>query len=94
MEINQALTVFSALAQDMRLQTLRLLIEAEPHGLSAGEIAERLGARQNTLSANLSILANAGLVQSQREGRSIRYFARVDTVQALVTFLLDDCCGG
>ena len=94
METSQALSIFSALAQDMRLQTVRLLIEAEPQGLSAGEIAERLDARQNTLSANLSILSNAGLVQSQREGRSIRYFARVDTVQALVTFLLNDCCGG
>lgn len=94
MESKDALAAFAALSQDMRLDALRLLIAAGPDGLAAGEIAARLDARANTLSANLSVLSQAGLVESQREGRHIRYRARMDSLGALVGFLLDDCCGG
>lgn len=94
MESKDALAIFAALSQDMRLDALRLLIAAGPDGLAAGEIAARLDARANTLSANLSVLSQAGLVQSQREGRHIRYRARMDRLQALIGFLTDDCCGG
>lgn len=94
METSDALAAFAALSQPMRLDVLRWLIAAEPEGLTAGDIAAALEVRANTLSANLSVLAQAGLVRSQREGRQIRYFARVETVQALTLFLLRDCCGG
>ena len=57
-------------------------------------IAETLGVRQNTMSSNLSILLNAGLVRSTREGRAIRYFADMERMRALLSFLLEDCCGG
>ena len=50
--------------------------------------------RQNTLSANLSVLLTAGLVRNRREGRAIRYFANTDGVKGLLGFLLQDCCGG
>ena len=94
METNDALTAFTALSQDMRLETLRLVVAAEPQGLTAGDIARQLDARPSTLSANLNILTRAGVLRSQREGRQIRYFARLDTLRALVGFLMDDCCGG
>lgn len=94
MEANKALAAFSALSQSTRLDVFRLLIEAEPSGRLAGEISTALSVRQNTLSANLSILLNAGLVRNEREGRTIRYFANVDAIQGLVRFLLNDCCGG
>lgn len=94
METSDALGIFAALAQQMRLDTLRWLIAAEPQGLTAGDLATLLEARANTLSANLAILTQAGLVRSQREGRQIRYFARLETVQALTLFLMRDCCGG
>ena len=60
----------------------------------AGEIAETLDARQNTMSTNLSVLLNAGLLRNEREGRAIRYFANMDGLQGLLGFLLQDCCGG
>lgn len=94
METNHALGAFTALSQDMRLETMRLVVAAEPPGLTAGDIARRLDVRPNTLSANLNILTQAGLLRSQREGRQIRYFARLDTLQALIGFLMNDCCGG
>lgn len=60
----------------------------------AGEISEALGVKQNTLSANLAILMNAGLLRNVREGRTIRYFADLDGLRGLLRFLMQDCCGG
>lgn len=94
MEKNRALDALSALGQETRLDVFRLLVRAGPQGQAAGEIAERLGVRPNTLSNNLNILSVAGLVRSTREGRSIRYFANMETMRDLLGFLLEDCCGG
>ncbi|TJZ90442.1 helix-turn-helix transcriptional regulator [Paracoccus gahaiensis] len=94
MEDKAALDTLSALAQETRLSVFRLLVVAGPEGMRAGEIATALGAHANTMSTNLSILAAAGLVRSQREGRAIRYVARMEGMAALVDFLLKDCCGG
>jgi ArsR family transcriptional regulator len=89
-----ALDCFSALSQETRLDVLRLLISAGPTGLAAGEIGDQLGVRQNTMSTNLAILGRAGLIKSQREGRSIRYFADLIGVRDLLNFLMEDCCNG
>ncbi len=90
----QTLESLAALAQETRLDVFRLLVQTGPEGMPAGEIGERLGVRQNTMSANLSVLAHAGLIRSSREGRSIRYFADMDGVKALLSDLLENCCGG
>ncbi len=92
--MKRALDGFGALSQEMRLSVFRLLVQAGADGLAAGEIAEALGVRQNTLSANLSVLLQAGLVRNRREGRSIRYFADMEGMRGLLGFLLEDCCGG
>ncbi|ODT58075.1 MULTISPECIES: metalloregulator ArsR/SmtB family transcription factor [Paracoccus] len=94
MEMKDAIAALSALAQDTRLSVFRLLVVAGPDGMPAGEIATAMAAPANTISTHLSILAAAGLVRSQREGRSIRYFARMEGMTALLTFLLRDCCRG
>ena len=65
-----------------------------PGGVAAGAIGEALDVRQNTMSANLAVLARSGLVRSEREGRSIRYFADYDGIRGLLAFLMEDCCGG
>ena len=94
MEKNRALASLSALGQDTRLDVFRLLVKAGASGMLAGEIGSALGVRQNTLSANLAILLNAGLVRNTREGRAIRYFADMEGMRALLGFLMEDCCGG
>jgi len=94
MEKTDALEALSALSQETRLDVFRLLVKAGPGGLYAGEVAERLNVRQNTLSTNLKVLAHAGLVRSQREGRSIRYLADLDGMRDLLAFLMEDCCRG
>ena len=94
MDKNHALTAFDALSQETRLDVLRLLIQAGPEGIPAGEIGERLEVRQNTMSVNLKVLAQAGLVTAGRDGRTIRYAADYTAIQSLVLFLMKDCCGG
>jgi len=94
MEQFQVLSIFSALSQETRLEVFRLLVKAGADGLLAGEIGERLEVRQNTMSANLTVLLNSGLVRNERQGRTIRYFADFDVVGGMLAFLLEDCCGG
>lgn len=94
MDISQSTQAFAALSQATRLEVFRLLVKAGADGLMAGEIGEKLQVKQNTMSANLSVLLNAGLVKNKREGRTIRYYADMDGVTAMLSFLLEDCCGG
>jgi ArsR family transcriptional regulator, arsenate/arsenite/antimonite-responsive transcriptional repressor / arsenate reductase (thioredoxin) len=94
MEKKTALTALSALGQEQRLDIFRYLVQAGPDGAVAGDIASALSSLPNTLSANLSVLSQAGLVAGLREGRNIRYRASMDAMQALLGFLMQDCCGG
>lgn len=94
MEIKAAVDRLSALAQDSRLAVFRLLVQAGREGLAAGEIARRLAIPPNTLSAQLAILANAGLVAGRRQGRSIIYAADYDGMGELLVYLMEDCCQG
>jgi len=94
MDITHALTGLSALAHDGRLSVFRLLVKAGPDGLAAGEIAKKLDTQPNTMSAQLLVLSNAGLVHAKREGRSIIYAADFERMSALLQFLTKDCCGG
>ncbi len=94
MDDTDALLAFAALSQSTRLDVFRLLMAAEPEGLPAGEVARRLAVPQNTMSTHLAVLARAGLIASERRSRSIIYRARVESVRALVDFLMHDCCGG
>jgi ArsR family transcriptional regulator len=94
MEQEQAILAFAALAQSTRLGVFRLLVKHEPEGLAAGEIAKALAVPQNTMSAHLAVLARAGLVISERKSRSIIYRADLVTLQELMSFMVDDCCGG
>ncbi len=94
MESNIAIKRLSALAQPSRLAVFRLLVKAGPEGVAAGEIARLLGITSNTLSAQLNVLTNAGLISSQRDGRSIIYAANYDGMSELLVYLMEDCCQG
>jgi DNA-binding transcriptional ArsR family regulator len=94
MESNQAIDVFAALSQSTRLDAFRLIMQHEPDGLPAGEVARLLDVPQNTMSSHLAILARAGLIESERQSRSIVYRAVIDRVREIATFLVQDCCGG
>ncbi len=94
MEIEQATSILSALAQPTRLTIFRLLIKAGTEGLPAGEIATAVGAPQNTASTHLAILAHAGLAIGMRQGRMVRYRIDLETTRDLLEYLMKDCCAG
>ncbi|MDP1930225.1 MAG: metalloregulator ArsR/SmtB family transcription factor [Gammaproteobacteria bacterium] len=90
----QALKGFSALSQETRLRIVRLLVTAGPSGLSAGAIAEQIGASSSRMSFHLSHLEHAGLLESRRDGRSIIYSVSFSALNGLVEFLTHNCCKG
>jgi ArsR family transcriptional regulator, arsenate/arsenite/antimonite-responsive transcriptional repressor len=94
METESTILSLAALAQTTRLEVFRLLIKHEPQGLAAGEIAKALAVPQNTMSAHLSVLSRAGLVTARRISRSIVYRADLARFQAVMLFMLNDCCDG
>ena len=94
MEIETALKRLSALAQQGRLEVFRLLVQAGRDGMAAGDLARSVGVAPNTLSAQLTILTNAGLARSRRDGRSIIYAADYEGMGDLLLFLMQDCCQG
>ena len=94
MEKDQIVAALAALAQESRLDTYRLLVQAGPEGMPAGEIAAALGIAPNTLSFHFDRLRHAGLVTFERHGRSLIYAARYDTMNALIDYLTENCCGG
>jgi ArsR family transcriptional regulator len=90
----EAISALTALAQTTRLDTFRLLVQREPEGVPAGELARLMAVPQNTMSAHLAILARAGLVIGVRQSRSIIYRANLARFREVALFLLKDCCGG
>ena len=94
MEKIDAVAALSALAQDNRLGVYRLLVQAGPEGLSAGSVASALKLAPNTLTFHFDRLRAAGLVSVRREGRSMIYAARYETMNALIAYLTENCCGG
>lgn len=92
MKQKHAVKMLSAIAHDGRLSLIRRLIQAGPEGMSAGDIARFAKIGATTASAQLLILANAGLITSERRGRQVVYSARYDCVRDLLQFLMLDCC--
>ena len=90
MEIKNAVRAFSALGHDGRLAVFRLLMRHAPHGVRAGEIATALDMRPNTLSTNLGLLEDAGLIRSCRDGRAILYCVNLPSAGALAAYFVDD----
>ena len=94
MKAIQAVEALAALAQETRLSIFRLLVREGPGSVPAGVIGERLDIPAPTLSFHLAQLTRAGLVTSRREGRSIRYAVNYRGMNALLTYLTEDCCQG
>jgi ArsR family transcriptional regulator len=94
MKKSKVIAALGALAQETRLDIFRLLVEKGPEGLPAGEIGERLGQPSPTMSFHLSQLRFAGLIDSRRVSRSIIYSANYKSMNELLGYLTENCCGG
>ncbi len=88
-----ALEALAALAQEHRLEAYRLLVQAGPEGMAAGEVAATLGLPRNTLRFHFDRLRHAGLVAVRRDGRSMICAARYDTMNEVVAYLTENCRG-
>ena len=89
-----AVDALGALAHETRLSVFRMLVKAGPEGLIAGTIAGQAAVPPSTMSHHLATLERAGLVQSERESRLIRYRADFAGMRRLLAFLMQDCCEG
>lgn len=94
METKAVITALSALAQETRLAIFRLLVQQGPEGLPAGKIGDALYLPPATLSFHLKELSHAGLLDSRQEGRSIIYSTNFETMNQVLGFLTENCCGG
>lgn len=94
METKAAIEAFAALAQETRIGVFRLLVQAGPNGLSAGEISRQVGVPASTLSHHLATLERAGLLRSWRVQRQIFYASDYEGTRQLLAFLMEDCCQG
>ena len=94
MRANNAVEALAALAQEHRLALFRLLVQAGDKGIAAGAIADALGVPNSSLSFHLAQLRNAGLILQERQHRSLIYRANYPAMNALVGYLLENCCAG
>lgn len=94
MHNTEAIAALAALAQESRLAVFRLLVQAGPEGIAATRIAEQLGIPPSSLSFHLKELTHAGLVTPTKAGRSLIYAASFATMNCLIDFLTENCCGG
>lgn len=94
MNTKHVIAALTALAQESRLAIFRLLVQAGPRGLAAAQIAEGVGVAPSLLSFHLKELLHANMVTQTREGRSLIYAANFDTMNGVLGFLTENCCGG
>ena len=94
MKKSNAVAALAALAQENRLDVYKLLVEAGPDGLPAGQVAAALKLAPNTVTFHFDRLRGAGLVSVRRNGRSMIYAARYDTMNDLLGYLTENCCKG
>ena len=94
MQAEAVIRALGALAQEHRLATFRLLVQAGADGMAAGALAEAVGLPASSMSFHLAQLSHAGLVTQRRQSRSIIYTADYAAMGALMGYLTENCCGG
>ena len=94
MEIESIVNALAALAQSSRLAIFRALVQAGPAGLAAGKISECTGIAPSSLTFHLKELLHADMVSARQDGRYMIYAANFTTMNALLAFLTENCCGG
>ncbi|NYT46027.1 helix-turn-helix transcriptional regulator [Alcaligenaceae bacterium] len=94
METKSIVRALAAIAHESRLEAYRCLVQAGPGGLAAGQLSEKVGIAPSSLSFHLKELVNAGLIRSRQEGRFVFYSAKYETMNSLLAYLTENCCGG
>ena len=77
---------FEALADKTRREILRLLRRGE---MSAGELASHFDMAKPSMSHHFSVLKQAGLIDSRREGQQIIYVLNTTATEDLMAIIMD-----
>ena len=80
-------SLLKALDDKTRRQILEML--KNESRLSAGEIANHFGLTNATMSHHLSILSNANLVKSEKQGKYIYYMINTTVLHDLLSWIMD-----
>ena len=94
MEEDDIIRALAALAHPLRLRVFRALVVVGKDGLTPGVMADALDASATALSFHLKELVHAGLISQERDGRNLIYRAAYDRMNALISFLTENCCAG
>jgi len=94
METTSATSSATAVAALSALALFRLLVQAGEGGMAAGAIAGALGIPNSSLSFHLAQLSRAGLIRQERRHRSLIYSADYPAMNALIGYLMENCCAG
>jgi DNA-binding transcriptional ArsR family regulator len=94
MEKKSVVNALASLAQESRLDIFRILVQAGPEGLPAGKISELTRMPPSTMSFHLKEMSHADMVYSRQEGRFVIYSANYETMNSLLGYLTENCCGG
>lgn len=93
MKANKIVAALGALGQETRLELFRLLVQKGPEGLPAGRIAEKLGVPPSSLTFHLKHLTHTGLITQRRLSRQLIYAADYEMMNAVMSYLTENCCG-
>ena len=94
MKEKDVVKAMAALAQPNRLQVFRALVVAGLHGAMPGQLSERLGIPNATLSFHLRELMGAGLISQERNGRNLIYRVEFAQMNSVLAYLTENCCQG
>lgn len=94
MDADQVVAALAALAQPTRLTIFRMLVACGHSGMSAGELAGKLGVSPANMSFHFRALSHAGLIASRQEGRFVYYTADFGAMNAMLAYLTENCCAG
>lgn len=90
--LEEAAQGFAAVGSEPRLEVLLTLVRAGHDGLTVRDIQERVGLPASTLAHHLRFLAAGGLIEQDRQGRTVLNRAAYERIQELAAFLLQECC--
>ena len=94
MEDKDIVKALAALAQPNRLQIFRSLVVQGQEGMTPAFMAKALHLPAATLSFHLKELLNADLISQERSGRNLIYRVQFERMNAVLSYLTQNCCQG
>ncbi|HEY2658254.1 MAG TPA: metalloregulator ArsR/SmtB family transcription factor [Caulobacteraceae bacterium] len=94
MQIETAAFRLASLGHEQRLRIFSQLVRAGPAGMTIGQVREVLDRPMSTVAFHLRELVAAGLVDQEKQGRSVHCRASFAALNELLEFVTSECCQG